>query len=115
MMKKLEPGVAEAVARAISDETERKILVSTAGKAKSIEEISVETKIPLATCYRKVHTLTSLGLLAVEKIVVTDAGKKFEKFSRTFRHLRISLDKEGLSVWDDDPPMVPLLALEVTH
>jgi hypothetical protein len=113
MMKKLEPAVAEAVARAISDETERKILISTNGSAKSVEEISAETGIPLSTCYRAVHELVSLRLMNVKETIVTEKGKKFEKFIRTFKHLHISLDAEGLLVWDDDPPIYPTTAVEV--
>lgn len=105
MMKKLDPGAAEAVSKAISDPSQRRILACTASKAKSVEEISSETGIPLATCYRHVHALRDARLLAVKEIVLTDSGKKFEKFLRTFRHLRISLENDGLSVWDDDPPI----------
>ena len=108
-MKRLEPGAAEAVATAISLEIDRKILISTATEPRSVEEISFETGIPLATCYRKVHELMRDSLLGVEKIVVIGTGRKVEKYKRTFRHLRISLDSEGLSVWDDDPPIIPMV------
>ncbi len=106
MMKKLEPEVAEAVSKAISNPSQRKILASTAMKAKSVEEICSETGIPLATGYRDVHALRDMGLLTIAEVVLTDSGKKYEKFIRAFKHLRISLDGDGLSVWDDDPPAV---------
>jgi hypothetical protein len=108
-MKKLDPQVAESVAKAITDEAARKILVCTASESKTVEEISSETGIPLATCYRKVAELVRYELLAVEKIVLPARGKKVEKFKRTFRHLRISLDGNGLAVWDDDSPIIPFI------
>ena len=64
-MKRLEPGTAEAVATAISLEIDRKILISTATEPRSGEEISIETGIPLATCYRKVNELMRDSLLGV--------------------------------------------------
>jgi hypothetical protein len=111
MMKKLEPEVAEAVSRAIGNVSQRKILSCIAMKAKSVEEIASETGIPLATCYRDVHALRDMKLLAVGEIILNSSGKKYEKFIRTFKHLRISLDSDGISVWDDDPPVTPTSAI----
>ena len=97
--KKLDPQIIKAVARAISNETERKILASTIAKAKSIEEISSETRIPLETCREKVLELANLGLLVSEND--SDLyGHRIEKYRRASLH--IVVDREQLLVLDID-------------
>ena len=88
------------VLRAVSDEYARAILASTMSQAKSVEDISNQTGIPASTCYRRVHELVSLHLLKLEKIVITDTGKKYETFRSILKNAKIGLSSTGELVVD---------------
>ena len=88
------------VLRAVSDEYARTILASTLSQAKSVEDISNQTGIPVSTCYRRVHELVSLHLLKLEKIVITDTGKKYETFRSILKNAKIGLSSAGELVVD---------------
>ena len=81
----------KAFLRAISDDYTRRIISGTMAEAKSIEEIRHESGIPISTCYRRVHELVNLRLLRIESIVITAAGKKFERFRSVISGATISL------------------------
>jgi cobalamin biosynthesis Co2+ chelatase CbiK len=77
--------------QALSDEYSRKIMLSTISAPKTVEELSKENSIPISTCYRRVHDLIRQGFLIVDKIVITNDGKKYETFSSSFKKFRIDL------------------------
>ena len=60
-------------------------------EAKSVEEIKHESSIPISTCYRRVHDLIDLRLLRVESTIITDAGKKFERYRSVISGATVSL------------------------
>ena len=80
MVLVLEPEEKNAFLEAMADKYDRIILLCTSVKARAIEEIAKDYHIPISTCYRKVHELTSRKLLRVEKTILTDTGKKYELF-----------------------------------
>ena len=49
----------------------------------------------MSTCYRRVHELLTLDLLKLEKIVITDTGKKHETFRSILKDAKISLTSTG--------------------
>ena len=53
----------DALLQSMADEFARKILLSTMLRAKTIQEIAEEDRIPISTCYRRVHELVSLASL----------------------------------------------------
>lgn len=59
--------------------------------AKSIDEISHENLIPISTCYRRVRELVNLRLLKIEKIVITDIGKKYETYRSAVKSVTVRL------------------------
>jgi DNA-binding Lrp family transcriptional regulator len=76
---------------AIGDVYMRKILMATARRGKSIEEISDEKQIPISTCYRRMNDLSRLGLVTTERIVITASGKKYEIFRSTLKEAILKL------------------------
>lgn len=84
--------------KVISDEYMRRIICSTIVEAKSIEEIKQESGIPISTCYRRVHDLVNLRLLKVESTIITDMGKKFERYRSTISGATVSLLSGELTV-----------------
>lgn len=88
----------EALLEAIAEKFSREILLSTMESGKSIEEISVEQKIPLSTCYRRVAELVEKGVLVVERIVITGTGKKFSIYRAAFRGIHIDVASGRMNV-----------------
>jgi len=85
----------KAVIRALLDDQSRLILASTMLVPKSVIEITREQRIPITSAYRKVKELKESGLLKVERIVLTDDGKKFELVKSTIRSASVQFH-EGL-------------------
>lgn len=90
--------LAEQTVNALSDESSRRILVSTISSGKTVQEISEEQAIPMSTCYRRAHELVDQGLLVTERIVVTADGKRFAVFRSSFRTVEIASDMAEISV-----------------
>jgi len=88
----------DALLHAMADEFSRKILLLTMLRAKTIQEIADEARIPISTCYRRVHELVTLRLLRVEQTIVTDTGKKFELFRSLIKDALVNFSSTELSV-----------------
>jgi len=92
------PQVRDALIRALADDYSRKILLSTLDAAKSVEELSHTLEIPISTAYRRVNEMRQVGLLTVEKTILTDEGKKFELYRSSFRGINLRLEKGEIVV-----------------
>jgi predicted transcriptional regulator len=88
----------EAFLVAISDMYMRKILMATAKRGKSIEEISDEKQIPLSTCYRRMNDLSRLGLVTIERVVITSSGNKYEIFRSILKEAILRLTSGELEI-----------------
>jgi len=88
----------KAVLRAILDDQSRVILTSTMLIPKSVIDITREQRIPVTSAYRKVKELKEFGLLRVERIVITDDGKKYELVRSAIRAASVHFDKGSLGV-----------------
>jgi DNA-binding Lrp family transcriptional regulator len=85
--------VRDALIRALADEYSRKILLGTISRATSVEELSQAQGIPISTAYRRVGEMREIGLLTVEKTIITQEGKKFETFRSAFRAIHVDLNQ----------------------
>jgi DNA-binding Lrp family transcriptional regulator len=92
----------DAIVLALGDPYARKILLSATDKSKSVEELSKENDIPISTCYRRVHELLEHGIVLVDRIVITNDGKKYETFRSAFRSISLSFE-DGAIVIDATP------------
>lgn len=97
MIVKDEP-MRKALLGALADEYSLKIMSSTTMKAKSVTEIVNECNIPISTAYRRINEMKDSGLLVVQKIVLTDDGKKFELFRSTFRNIAVRFQQGAIEV-----------------
>ncbi len=88
----------EAVLQSIADGFARKILLSTMLQEKSVEEISRENGIPISTCYRRVQELLSLRLLRIEHTIISDSGKKYERFKSAVSNATVTFSSGEISV-----------------
>lgn len=87
-----------AVIKALLDDQSRLILSSTMLVPKSVIDITREQQIPVTSAYRKVKELKQFGLLKVERIVLTEDGKKYELLRSTIRSAKVLFDKGILDV-----------------
>lgn len=85
----------DAFLQTIADDYSRKILFSLVERSKPIEEIARETGVPVSTCYRKMRELISLRLIRVERIVITETGKKFETYRSIVKNAIFRLSPSG--------------------
>lgn len=97
-MEITDPKEVQALMQVLSDEYSRKILYSAISTSKSVEELSRQNDIPLSTCYRRVHELLDHGMLIMDRIVVTQDGKRYEMLRSAYRGFSISLENGGLKV-----------------
>jgi predicted transcriptional regulator len=93
-----DPTMARAILEAMSDDVSRRILSSTTAKGKPVEEISLESNIPPSTTYRRVQDLSEMGLLVVERIVISESGKRCSIFRSAFRSVLAELQAGELHV-----------------
>lgn len=70
----------------------------TVEKAISVEELSHTLAIPISTCYRRVNEMREVGLLTVERTIITDDGKKSELYRSAFRGINLQLQKGEIIV-----------------
>ena len=82
---------ANDVVKTLSDEYSRKIVYAISSKSMTVEEISKEQNIPTSTCYRRIHSLLSHGMVRVDRTIINDDGKKFICYISTFKNASISL------------------------
>ncbi len=76
-----------AILAALADGEPQKILDSAMYESKSVNNIVHETEISHTTAYRKIRWLVEEKLLVVDKIVITEDGKKstlFRTILKTF-------------------------------
>jgi DNA-binding Lrp family transcriptional regulator len=89
---------AQALVQALGDEYSRRILLSAIPAAKSVEDLSKENDIPLSTCYRRVHELVDARVLVIDRMIVTNDGKRFELVRSAYRTLQVDLEDGVMKV-----------------
>lgn len=80
-----------SILNALGDESSRRILTSAIASGKTVEEISAEQHLPLSTCYRRVRHFVDEGLMILERLVVTPAGKRFAIYRTSFSDVTVRL------------------------
>lgn len=90
--------MANEVVNALSDECSRRIILSTASRSMTVEEIAKEQQIPKSTCYRKVHSLLAHGMIRVHSTIISDEGKKFICYISCFNTAFVKFVSGELSV-----------------
>jgi predicted transcriptional regulator len=88
----------DALIRALADDYSRKILLKTLDRALSVEELSKSEGIPISTAYRRVNELKEIGLLTVERTILTDDGRKYELYRSAFRRVHMDLVKDEIEI-----------------
>lgn len=90
--------VRDALMQSLADEYCRRIILNTMGKAQSVEELSQSQNIPIATAYRRVNEMNEIGILAIEKTILTEDGRKYPLYRSSFSSINIGLRQTEISV-----------------
>ncbi len=78
----------KAILQAMADDCSLAILRSTTEKPCSAMEIIHAGTLPPSSVYRRISEFVNVGLLAVDKMVITKDGKKFSLYRSTIRDVR---------------------------
>ncbi len=78
----------KTILQAMADDCALAILKGTTEKACSAMEIIHQCALPPSSVYRRITEFVDAGLLTVERIVVTNDGKKFSLYRSTVRDMR---------------------------
>ena len=97
-MQILDDDKARVMIQILSDKYSRSILFCTTVGSKSVEEVSRETKIPVSTCYRRIHDMKEQGVLVIDRIILTNDGRKYEVYKSAIKDARINIEAGRMSV-----------------
>lgn len=78
----------KAILQAMADDCSLAILKSTTDKPASAMEIIRACSLPPSSVYRRISEFVDVGLLTVERMVITKDGKKFSLYRSTVRDVR---------------------------
>jgi glutamate mutase epsilon subunit len=86
------------IVAALADQFSNRILASAIINPKSVMDLVREHGIPMTSAYRRVKELTECGLLEVERIVLTNDGKKYDLYRSTVRAVNVRFENGVLEV-----------------
>jgi predicted transcriptional regulator len=85
--------VNQKVLEALADAQSRAILFSVIKEGKTAAELAEEHKIPLSSVYKKISDLEDLSLIKIEKLILSDNGKKFKIYKSRISKADVSIRK----------------------
>ena len=86
-----------AILEVMSDKYCRAILEISMVKPKSAMEISLETKIPISTVYRRLQTLHDIKLLGISGSI-SDEGKKYFLYKSRVKAIATSFNGRNIEI-----------------
>ena len=83
----------QKIIKVLADLESRTILFSITQKALLTEDISRKTNIPLSTVYKKLEKLQELTLVKIERIELSDHGRRMKYYKSRISEVEISIRK----------------------
>ena len=87
-----------SILTSLADQEMVNIMNSAIIHSKSITDIIRETCIAHTTAYRKIKWMVEKGLLVVEKIDITEDGKKFSLLKSVFKSINVRYEYDKVTV-----------------
>ncbi len=87
-----------AILAALADTELQKILDASMCQSKSVNDIILETNVSHTTAYRKIKWLVEEKLLIVDKIEITEDGKKSSLFRTILKSFNVSYDYNNVVI-----------------
>jgi DNA-binding HxlR family transcriptional regulator len=92
------PDRKERILEALGDRWSREILLLLNDSPRSAQEIQAANRIPQSTLYRKLHELTEIGLVGVQRSVISSDGKRVELYRSLLDELKVEMRGARLRV-----------------
>jgi hypothetical protein len=94
----MQEALKKALLKALADEQSSKILACAVWKAKSVMDLIREAGIPHTSAYRLVNELKESGLLVVERMMLSEDGKKYALYKGTFKSIMVKFEGSSIEV-----------------
>jgi len=91
----------QAILAALADEEIIKILDCAMYHSKSVNDVIKECDIPHTTAYRKIKWLLDEGLIVIDKVQITQDGKKLSLFRSVLKALNIKYEYNSVIIEAD--------------
>ncbi|MGA8542590.1 MAG: winged helix-turn-helix domain-containing protein [Thermoplasmata archaeon] len=85
------PDRKERILEALGDRWSREILLMLNESPRSAQEIQALNRIPQSTLYRKLHELGEIGLVGVQRSVISSDGKRVELYRSLLDELKVEM------------------------
>jgi len=94
----VDPNSVDIILKSYGDKQKRLILKSALGEPRTFSEIFAICKLPAATLYRKIVSLTQAGLLVENFINAENTFRKIPKYKTVFEDLEIVIHADRVSI-----------------
>jgi DNA-binding transcriptional ArsR family regulator len=94
----LEGQIKKAILAVLADPEMVSIINSTMNETKSVYDIIMETKMPHTTAYRKIKWLVEQDLLVIDRISISDEGKKYSLFHSVYRSIVVKYENNEIQI-----------------
>src|SRR5271170_238667 len=81
----------ERILEALGDRWSREILLMLNEAPRSAQEIQSTNRIPQSTLYRKLHELGEIGLVGVQRSIISADGKRVELYRSLLDELKVEM------------------------
>jgi DNA-binding HxlR family transcriptional regulator len=81
----------ERILEALGDRWSREILLMLNDTPRSAQEMQATNRIPQSTLYRKLHELGEIGLVGVQRSVISPDGKRVELYRSLLDELKVEM------------------------
>jgi len=85
------PDRKERILEALGDRWSREILLMLNDAPRSAQDIQASNRIPQSTLYRKLHELGEIGLVGVQRSVISPDGKRVELYRSLLDELKVEM------------------------
>ena len=85
--------ILQKVVAMLADTEARAIMFSMVRRGKTATDLSHELRIPLSSVYKKLSDLDDLALIRVEKVTLTDSGRKLKVYRSRVSEASITIRK----------------------
>lgn len=90
--------IKSAVLTVLADPEMVRIIDSTMNQTKSVYDIIMETKMPHTTAYRKIKWLVDNKLLVIDRISISEEGKRYSLFHSVFRSINVKYENNNIVI-----------------
>lgn len=90
--------IKSAILTVLADPEMVRIIDSTMNQTKSVYDIIIETKMPHTTAYRKIKWLIDNNLLVIDRISISEEGKRYSLFHSVFRSINVKYENNKIVI-----------------